>query len=200
VERHSQYRNSTDLVINGVQTQLSDLVDYVDNHAQYKDTTSFVVGGDSDKWYPVVFPIQQDGKLHKIVIYRKYFEQAPKNDPNWNNSPSHFGQLYVEIDHMHRMWGGAQKVLHVKRNVYTYTPSFGKAELDPVTGYNLNVWLKGGGALYHVEADMPVNRDEDFFCKPLLVETQYYDHDQDRYDQTIKWVEGITPHPMVNDD
>jgi hypothetical protein len=84
--------------------------------------------------------------------------------------------------------------------LYTYTPSFGKAELDPVAGYFLNVWLKGGGALYHVETDMTLDRVEDIFYKPLYNETTFFDDVGDKYDQTIKWVEGITPHPMVNDD
>lgn len=165
---------------------------WLKDQSQYKDELTLVVKGNSGMFYPIVFPIgaapTQRGMEHKLVIHREYSWQAPKKDSNWANSNSHFGFQYTEIDTLHNMWGGSAGFIQHKRNIYRYSRPYGGAELSSPGGYDLIVFLRGGGtkgAVYKFWADMPLSSTDKNRCVPLYKTTKIFDHSQNQYDRSI---------------
>jgi hypothetical protein len=146
---------------------------------QYK--RDIVFNGGVDTFYPIVLPLPNNAKVQSLVVRRIFSEQAPDL---WHPSqPTHKGGLHLHVEVMNRSWGGMPGVLDIVRHATSYTRTVGKVDLTKPGGYDIVVWLRGGGAtgaLYHFEASFPLDSQGDYATAatpagsrftPLLQET-----------------------------
>lgn len=110
----------------------------------YKEIT---VGGDADTFYPVRINGSAGYGFQRYSVSRRYNWTAPST---WNTS-SHKGGLTLTMEwSSDTAWGGNDKNIRVIQFSQQYSTVCGGITL-PVTG-GLIVWLRGGGAIYHVHA------------------------------------------------
>lgn len=110
---------------------------------------TFTVGGNADTYYPVIISSVGDYyPLQFVNISRTYSEQAPDS---WNTA-THKGGLTLTL-----LWNGSQywdgngsgNPCHIVYLYQSYCTMFGGK--DTSTSGEI-VWLRGGGAVYHVHA------------------------------------------------
>lgn len=115
----------------------------------------FTVGGDANTYYPVqISPGGQYG-FNRYSIYRGYSEAAP-----WDpiGTGVHKGGLTFTFDWSSDIaWGGNDKSYRVMQFNETYTTMVA-GMTNPVTG-GMIVWLRGGGAAYHLQGPNGINHD-----------------------------------------
>lgn len=116
---------------------------------------SITVGGNANVYYPVVInPLNDNGVFKQnLYIYRGYSESAPST---WYTS-THRGSVALHLTWSgDPQWGGNNKVISIEDYAETYTylqdrnGLIGGLELLRV---GLVVWLRGGGAIYHMLTD-----------------------------------------------
>jgi len=110
-----------------------------------------VIGGDSNKYYPVVFWGGSQDVNRRIKIWRAYFETAP-ND--WYSS-THKGQLTIDWLGNFGGWGGAGYFDQLLSHRGEYTELLGDLfRFGSNQAYCF--MLRGGGAIYHFASDLNV--------------------------------------------
>ncbi|WP_207953672.1 phage tail tip protein J-related protein [Shewanella decolorationis] len=110
-----------------------------------------VIGGDSNKYYPVVFWGGSQDVNRRIKIWRGYNEQAP-ND--WYSS-THKGQLTIDWLGNFGGWGGAGYFDQLLSHRWEYTELLGDLfRFGQNQAYCF--MLRGGGAIYHFASDLSV--------------------------------------------
>jgi hypothetical protein len=116
---------------------------------------NFTVGGDANTYYPVqISPGGQYG-FNRYSIYRGYSEAAP-----WDpiGTGVHKGGLTFTFDWSSDIaWGGNDQSYRVMQFNETYTTMVA-GMTNPVTG-GMIVWLRGGGAAYHLQGPNGINHD-----------------------------------------
>jgi hypothetical protein len=120
---------------------------------------NFTVNGDANTYYPVqISPGGQYG-FNRYSIYRGYSETAP-----WDpiGTGSHKGGLTLTFDWSSDIaWGGNDKSYRVMQFNETYTTMVA-GMTNPVTG-GIIVWLRGGGAAYHLQGPNGINHVVDVY-------------------------------------
>ena len=112
-----------------------------------------VVGGDPDRFYAVQFWGGDQDVWRRIIIKRGYGEQAP-----WDpiGTGVHHGGLLLDWEGNFGGWGGAEyadrlrvfneSYTNVCADMFIYSHSMGYVFM-----------LRGGGAVYHLFSDQPIN-------------------------------------------
>lgn len=107
----------------------------------------FTVGGDAATYYPVL--LRSSGYAYGAYhIYRGYNETAPDT---WNNTTHKGGLTFSFFWSGDTGWGGNDHNIKVLELDETYCTMVARMHLCP---NGLLVWLRGGGASYHIESDV----------------------------------------------
>lgn len=107
----------------------------------------FTVGGDAATYYPVL--LRSSGFAYGAYhIYRGYNETAPDT---WNTATHRGGLTFSFFWSGDTGWGGNDHNIKVLELDETYCKMVTRMHLCP---NGLLVWLRGGGASYHIESDM----------------------------------------------
>ena len=110
---------------------------------------TFTVGGNADTYYPVIISSVGDYyPLQFVNISRTYYEQAPDS---WNTAIHRGGLTLTLLWNGSRYWdgNGSGGPCHIVYLYQSYCTMFGGK--DTSTSGEI-VWLRGGGAVYHVHA------------------------------------------------
>ena len=115
---------------------------------------TFTVGGDANTYYPVHIHSVSDYYPSTLVnITRRYNETAPNT---WNTA-SHRGGLTLCILWNNSVYwdgnGAGNPFQRVLECVQTYSTMVGGLDTSHYNGGGMIVWLRGGGAVYHVYSD-----------------------------------------------
>lgn len=116
---------------------------------------TFEIGGDANTYYPVFI---ETGYRHTAIlnIYRSYHEKAPDS---WYNSSTHHGGLNLSL--FMRIggttWDGDPTEVTCLRFGETYITIAAKIVLD---ARGLYIWLRGGGAVYHMMTSSKYTSDD----------------------------------------
>lgn len=116
---------------------------------------NFTVNGDANTYYPVIISPGGQYGFNRYSIYRGYAEAAP-----WDpiGTGVHKGGLTFTFDWSSDIaWGGNDKAYRVIEFQENYTTMVAGMTL-PVTG-GMIVWLRGGGAAYHLQGPAGINHD-----------------------------------------
>lgn len=110
----------------------------------------FLVEGDMNHYYPCI--ISMNGfAWNKISVYRGYKETAPEN---WGTDDTHLGALTLTFHWTGDSdWGGNLQDIWVDEFHENYSKMIGGLQLTKHEG--ICVWLRGGGAIYHIQSDNP---------------------------------------------
>merc|ERR1712037_698634 len=111
-------------------------------------------GKNPHTYFPVVFSLPHDARTYNLRIFRRYNDK-PDTDKWYPSSKNHHAALNLNLEVASRSWGGFDHVLTIKRHVYTYTPTIESAALASPTGYQLIIYMRGGGGRFHLEGDLP---------------------------------------------
>ncbi|MFM2580647.1 DUF1983 domain-containing protein [Vibrio fortis] len=137
-------------------TKISNLESVTNNvkTSGFANKKTITVGGDADKYYPVYFKGGNQNLARRIVVSRQYSETAP---PTWHTA-SHKGGLLLDLTANFGGWGGQTYHWNINKIQQCYTTMFGGAN-NAVYQMYFCVWLRGGGAVYHVyqEVDCPIH-------------------------------------------
>lgn len=118
-------------------------------HRRY--TKVITINGDKNTYYPVAIPLGAIPK-QQICCWRSYSETAPDS---WN-TPTHKGGLILNLDIALGGWGGMQ--YHISGNVaQTYSKILGNVMCPGPATDVLVLLLRGGGAVYTIESEVPIN-------------------------------------------
>lgn len=132
--------------------------DAVSSQYGYRFKTDINVGGASNKYYPVYFAYGNQNVSREVLISRGYTETAP-ND--WNNA-THKGGLTLKIKANYGSWGGATYKVEILDFSELYSKMVADVKVDVLSGYGMCVWLRGGGAVYHVFSDQQLVYGSDY--------------------------------------
>ncbi|HHG3401374.1 TPA: DUF1983 domain-containing protein [Vibrio parahaemolyticus] len=120
----------------------------------FANKQTITVGGDSDKYYPVYFKGGNQNLARRIVVSRNYSEYGP-ND--WHTK-THKGALLLDLTANFGGWGGQTYSWNINKIQQQYTTLFAGAN-NAVYQMYFCIWLRGGGAVYHVyqEVNCPIH-------------------------------------------
>jgi len=115
-------------------------------------TKTITINGDANKYYPVYFMGGDQNKTRRLLIHRSFSAHAPSS---WG-TPTHKGGLTLDIRGNWGGWGGARYdwKIHELRQIYSKMYSGGGIG---VHGMGFYVFLRGGGATYHVASEQSVD-------------------------------------------
>ena len=115
---------------------------------------TFTVGGDANTYYPVHIHSVSDYYPSTLVnITRRYNEAAPNT---WNTATHRGGLTLCILWNNSVYWdgnGAGNPFQRVLECVQTYSTMVGGLDTSHYNGGGMVVWLRGGGAVYHVYSD-----------------------------------------------
>lgn len=117
--------------------------------SEYPFTKDLIINGDANTYYPVVFYTDESSKGNlKLSIRRKYNEQAPST---WN-TVTHKGSLTLDLDISLHDWDGS---IYYCQGFFqqSYAKIISKMERKGPGTNGIVVWLRGGGAIYHIRSN-----------------------------------------------
>ncbi|EOX3336960.1 hypothetical protein [Vibrio cholerae] len=125
------------------------------------------VQGEANLYYPVYFKGGNQDLTRKIQISRAYYEAAPDS---WNTK-THKGGLLIDISANFGGWGGQTYDWWLNECNQSYTTMYAGASHAAHCQY-FCVWLRGGGAVYHLSSDQSLNVEVGYDTKKKIFDTQ----------------------------
>ena len=149
----------------------------------------FTINGNADVFYPVVIMGASNPRMTRITVFRSYSETAPST---WNTA-SHKGGLTLDMDIRVGGWGGFPNMMNVHDFGEIYSRICGGAYYTAHT-MKFVVWLRGGGASYHIDSPNPnlsIEVNDSTSASNYVTGTTglgawySYDHPNSGYDVTV---------------
>ena len=143
---------------NNAQGTANEAKKYTDNALNnygYQYTAEIEVGGDPHTYYPVMIygPDRQDA-MREFLVMRSCVDKAPEA---WGGHPDTHGiGCTCKIKCNFGGWGGAEYDWRIHELNEMYGHAFGGCMTDP-SGMMFFIFLRGGGAAYHLYSDMAMD-------------------------------------------
>lgn len=139
----------------GTANEAKQFTDNALNNYGYQYTAEIEVGGDPHTYYPVMIygPSRQDA-MREFLVMRSYADKAPEA---WGGHPNTHGiGCTCKIKCNFGDWGGAEYDWRIHELNEMYGHAFGGCMTDP-SGMMFFIFLRGGGAAYHLYSDMAMD-------------------------------------------